>query len=308
MFVRKHPLQMPEGAADMLSSADGGAPPPDDPTGSPADSDDQTPPPAPPSEAPWYGEIDENTAAYIQNKGWDGVEKAIESYRNLEKKVGANTVALLGEDATPEEQEAFYKALGRPDKPEDYELPLPEGAEVEDPVTATFIRTAGHKHGLTAAQVKGLAADWNEYTAELGEQSAVDFEAKTDAELKELRREMGNGYDSFVQAGKQGVKALGVDKDQLNRIERAIGAGAMMRLFGKVGETLGEAGAISGSGGTGGGATPAALERLSPAMAQARYDDLMADESFRTKYLDGDAKAMEKVNALRRAMVAGGSV
>ena len=65
---------------------------------------------------------------------------------------------MPGKDATPEEWAAFYGQLGRPETPEGYELPLPEG---DDGAFAKEMAPILHKHGVTAAQAKGLADDWN---------------------------------------------------------------------------------------------------------------------------------------------------
>ncbi|MBQ6352029.1 MAG: hypothetical protein IJJ28_02025, partial [Lentisphaeria bacterium] len=58
-----------------------------------------------------------------------------QSYVHAQKSMGANKVAIPGENATPEEIDAFHKALGRPDKMEDYstdKVELPEGIVLDD--------------------------------------------------------------------------------------------------------------------------------------------------------------------------------
>lgn len=71
-------------------------------------------------------------------------------------------VRVLTNESTPEEVEAFYKAVGRPDKPEDYGIAkpekLPDGVEWDEEASKRFAPVA-HKLGLTPTQVKALT-DW----------------------------------------------------------------------------------------------------------------------------------------------------
>ena len=81
-------------------------------------------------------------------------------------------LTMPGKDATPEEWSAFYAQIGRPETPEGYELPLPEG---DDGTFAKQMAPILHKHGVTAEQAKGLAADWNAMVAaQVAEMDAAD--------------------------------------------------------------------------------------------------------------------------------------
>ena len=83
---------------------------------------------------------------FIQNKGWNDPGEMALGYRNLEKLVGGEKVPLPKGDTDNEGWERVYKALGRPAKPEDYQLPDLESAQ------------AYHKLGLTGRQATGLSA------------------------------------------------------------------------------------------------------------------------------------------------------
>ena len=120
-------------------------------------------PAAPPVAAPnWLDGADEVTVGYVQNKGWEKPTQVLESYRNLEKLMGAdragNTVILPKPDATPEEFGKFYDRLGRPSDAAGYKLQVPQGGDPE------FAKIAGnwfHESGLTAKQGEELAGRWN---------------------------------------------------------------------------------------------------------------------------------------------------
>ena len=71
-------------------------------------------------------------------------------------------LVMPSKDATPEEWSAFYAQIGRPETPDGYELPVPDGDNGE---FAKSMAPVLHKHGVTAEQAKGLAADWNDMVA-----------------------------------------------------------------------------------------------------------------------------------------------
>jgi hypothetical protein len=95
----------------------------------------------------WLGGVqDAELREFIQNKGWNDPAEMAQGYRNLEKLVGGEKLPLPKGDTDSEGWDRVSKALGRPAKPEDYQLPDLESA------------AAYHKLGLTARQATGLSA------------------------------------------------------------------------------------------------------------------------------------------------------
>ena len=73
------------------------------------------------------------------------------SFVSAQKMIGANKIALPGENATPDEIDAFHRALGRPDKQEAYSvegIELPDGIELDDQMVEGF-REYAFKHGMS---------------------------------------------------------------------------------------------------------------------------------------------------------------
>jgi hypothetical protein len=69
-----------------------------------------------------------------------------------------------GDDAKPEEHEAFAKAIGRPDAPEGYELKgmsMPEGLAEDEKLIDWFSKTA-HEVGMPKAAARKLVERYNE--------------------------------------------------------------------------------------------------------------------------------------------------
>lgn len=156
-------------------------------------------------------------------------------------------LVMPGKDATPEEWSAFYAQIGRPETPEGYELPLPEGD------TGEFAKTMApilHKHGVTAEQAKGLAADWNAMVAaQVAEMDAADvahataMNVKNTAEAADLKNEWGEAHDANMHFAKLAVQQFMPAKkagDVIAAIESKIGYKATIQFLHGIGKGLGE--------------------------------------------------------------------
>ena len=156
-------------------------------------------------------------------------------------------LAMPGKDATPEEWAAFYGQLGRPETPEGYELPLPEG---DDGAFAKEMAPVLHKHGVTAAQAKGLAEDWNamvqaqQAQAQAAEaQRIAALDSKNRAEAAELANEWGQANTANMHFAKLAVgqffpkdKAAGI----ISAIESQVGYKETIKFLHGIGKGLGE--------------------------------------------------------------------
>ena len=168
------------------------------------------------------------------------------------KTIEAPPVTLPGKDATPEEWAAFYGAMGRPETPEAYELPLPDG---DDGAFANTMKPLLHKHGLSAEQAKGLAADWNELTAGMAaEQAKAEAAAelaqhsKNTEEAAELANEWGKSNTQNMEFAKRGIAQF-VPGDAAQKteviaaVERVLGYKETIKFFHGIGKGLSEGGA-----------------------------------------------------------------
>lgn len=179
-------------------------------------------------------------------------------------------LVMPGKDATPEEWSAFYAQIGRPDTPEGYDLPVPEGD------TGEFAKTMApilHKHGVTAEQAKGLAADWNAMVAaQVAEMNAADaahaaaMNAKNTAEAAELKNEWGQAHDTNMHFAKLAVQQfMPADKagDVIAAIESKLGYKATIQFLHGIGKGLGEHDA-AGMGANNSAPAKTLAERLYP--------------------------------------------
>ena len=233
---------------------------------------------------PWLdGVQDTELREFIQNKGWNDPAEMAQGYRNLEKLVGGEKLPLPKGDTDNEGWERVYKALGRPAKPEDYQLPDLESA------------AAYHKLGLTARQATGLSA-WQDTLQAAQEQKAKD-EAATlrTQQLAAVRKEWGGEFDENVRLGKRAVREFGLE-GSVEKLEAALGSADLLKLTAKLGRGLKE---DSFAGGT----VPAA--GLTKEGAKEELALLQRDKAFATRYLAGEADAVKRFTRLHEVAFAG---
>lgn len=240
---------------------------------------------------PWNAGFDEDTSAYVGNKGWQSPVDILNSYRNLEKFAGGskNLLELPGADADPTAFDAFYNKLGRPESPDKYGLKVPDGADAD--LTDWFKQNA-HKTGLTDKQAATLFDAWNEMSASRMQAMQQEALQTSEQEIAALQKEWGQGYEAQIDSGKRAVAALGYDAEKLNALESKMGTAEMLKLFAAVGSKMGEDSFADGnrSGNTTFGLTPAA--------ASQQIADLKMDKNFMNEYLSGNKDAVAKMQRL----------
>lgn len=195
--------------------------------------------PESPPQSPWEG-LNGDYKGLVENKGWKSREDALKSYMELERLRGVPESELLRlpKEGDQEAWNALYARLGRPEKPEDYGLEVPEGG--------IDLRALAHEAGLSKAQVERLQKGLGELASKLQEQhseAAQQAQARrAEQETAQLKEEWGNNYDKNVVAAQRGVKALGWDADTLDKLEAAMGTRWVYEEAFKIGRGLSEHG------------------------------------------------------------------
>lgn len=278
-----------------------------DPNAAPAAS--PTPPSTPasapaansaPSGTPWYGGFDPDLKGYIETKGFPADEKGLSalanSYRNLEKHFGVPAEQLLRLPKDENDKDGWgkiYERLGRPAKPEEYQLPVPEG---DDGEYAKFISTAMHELGLTKKQAQALAAKQNEFVGELTKREIAAYQETIKMQDQTLKREWGPAYDKHIQIAKGAFAELGLKPDVVDAMEKAIGFAETMKFFHTIGSKIGEDKFVSADG------DPSFGGAMSPDAAQARLEAIKNDPVLSAKYVAGDAALKAEMDKLHRIL------
>jgi hypothetical protein len=256
----------------------------------PADMSSAGPVTTPAGAAEWTADLPEDSRGFVRNKGWAKPADLLDSYRHLERLVGAERMALPRDENDRANWERVWNRLGRPEKPEGYKLPMPEKGG--DKALAKAFAERAHDLGLTAKQARGLTDWWN--TAAKGglDRAERQKQAREAAEIETLQAEFGTAFDGEAAAARRAAHLFGFDAETLTRIEGAIGTAAMLRRFMAIGRALGED-RIEGGADSGFGPSVDA--------ARARIEGLKADPAWTKRYLGGDEAAKAELQRLMRA-------
>ena len=212
------------------------------------------------------------------------IEDLAKSYVSGQKLIGENRIPVPKEDWKEDQWNEYYKAIGRPEKPDLYEIAMPEGAPEgfipNDDMQTTF-KTACHKHGLNAKQAAGM---WSEmqlgaykvYESMTG-QASTALNERTEA----LKKEWGADYDPRMKLANQIALAIenGGGLSGFNAWLKQSGAGVepmIHKLLYIVGSQASEAQLGAGKISTG----------MSPAEAEARAQKIMSDDYPKGAYYD----------------------
>jgi len=125
--------------------------------------------------------------------------------------IAANSIQIPGDDATDEDRNAFnekaYKLLGKPEKPEGYDigdLKLPEGVPFTDTQKGE-LQSFFHKNHYTQAQVNSALELYN------NQQTTIDaFMAKTNNDsVDAIKKEWGDQYKGNAEKAFRAVEKFG---------------------------------------------------------------------------------------------------
>src|SRR5579875_888202 len=141
------------------------------------------------SDKPWVAELAK------QDNPLASMFKEFENQRSLVGKKGEG-LKVPGETASAEEWQQFHRAIGVPEKPEDYtyEAPkAPEGMEQyfqTDEKLLSAMRSAAHKGGVTPQGWRHIVEAFNAYGAEAVREAA----AQADAQLNQTKESFAKHY------------------------------------------------------------------------------------------------------------------
>lgn len=237
---------------------------------------------------------DAELKGWAQNKGFKEPTDALNSYRNLEKLMGADkagrTVVLPAKWDDPAEVGAFFDKLGRPKEPGGYTMPK-EGVDAE---MATWAQSTFHEAGLTPRQAELVIGKWQEMIGGKTAATQEAYQARVAQEAEALKGEWGAAYSDKVAAAKSAAKAFGVDAATVDKLEGALGFGGLMKFFSEIGARMGEDKMVTGDG-------PRSFDgAMTPDAAKAEITRLRGDNEFVRRYVAGDADSRLKMERLHR--------
>ena len=206
---------------------------------------------APAPETSWRDSLDDDLKSWA-NK-FDSPAAALKSHRELEKRLG-KSVVMPGEDAKPEEIQAFRKkVLGTPDSPEDYKITLPEHVPQEvrdnplsDPMVKEFVEQS-HALGKSPDQVQADLDLFYKAMGSLQEQAEQQAAKRAQEGIDALKQEWRGDFEPNTVYAQRAVKQFDTDGQFKEFLETETIGGipvgnhpAFARFFAKVGRALSE--------------------------------------------------------------------
>jgi len=247
-----------------------------------------------------------DNSALADIKDWSGLAKSYISGQTLIGEHGKKlegAIFVPGEDATDLEKASFYGKLGRPEKPEDYNLKLPEGTpegfKIPDHLNSGFAAFA-HGKGISAKHAQDIMGYFVENTLS-------DTKATGEATLRErnaageaLATEWG---DKFAQNSALIDKAISTyfPEDQAEKVfNMALGNAGFAKAMADIGKGASEDNNTDDKGGGGGGGGGETLKDIQDQRAVIMNDP---ESAYRNKQNPGHAQAVDDMMALTTKMI-----
>ena len=172
-------------------------------------------------------------------KSWDALAK---SYVHANRKLGVPSDQLMqipqGENA---DWNGVYKAMGRPDTPDQYEF---NGTgEMAD-----NFRNQAHQLGLSQKQASELMNWYSEVQSGVDSNDDADFASEQVQWVADLQKEWGDSYIKNTKLAERAFRQFG-SEDALE-VMNATGLGShpsLVKMFSQIGQFLAEDGQLTGN-------------------------------------------------------------
>jgi hypothetical protein len=158
----------------------------------------------------WTSSLNDDLKGYAQVKGFKDPQTVLDSYRGLEKLMGApkDRLLKLPEKADAPEWNDIYSKLGRPSDPKEYKF---DGVEGVDPKLEGWARENFHKLGLSQKQGESLLKSYRELETVESQAQTEQKQMAIKTQEESLKREWGSAFDQNVQVAKQAASKFGFD-------------------------------------------------------------------------------------------------
>jgi hypothetical protein len=212
----------------------------------------------------------------------------VKSYIEAQKKIGQKGVLIPGENASEEDRNVFFKALGRPDRPEDYGFKkpenLPQGVNYNEERVGKFAKVF-HQLGMSKDTAQKLLDTYNnDIIEEVANQQKMVEEFKVNA-VKELKKEWGSNFEKNISKANAAVKLFGgKDFTELLKNTGLDSHPTMVKVFEKIADRMGEASLVDGY-----------VETNRPVLTRNKLEQMMKDPRYSGREWDRDPDYIKTV-------------
>ena len=214
----------------------------------------------------WASGMSDAKWVSIAANGYKNFDDVVDGHNAHQSKIGSDKLVVPGENATPEDWDSAYTALGKPAEAKDYTIPVPEGFEPTDNDIAfqDNFREVAHKLGLNQTQVDGLS-NWNNgLLADGATETAANVAKEEQETMASLRQHYGTDADAKIDAAEALIANIGGDDVakafQTSGLSRNFAiVNMMIKLSGMAG---GETNLVGSGGGGGADSIDAQIAKL----------------------------------------------
>jgi hypothetical protein len=231
---------------------------------------------------------------YIEKKGIRDPKDIYKQYRELERTLSDDRVALPKDWNNADEVNKFYNRAGRPESPDKYVAP-----QGSDDGMFKALAPGFHAAGLTQRQIDTLTKGYNDYAGAQLKSQADGWIQDQNVAQEKLEREWGANTPAEVEHNRRAMRALGMSVNDATNYMRN-GAEKFLRLLNMAGHMIAEdnSGDIGSENSLGFGMTPT--------RAAAELQELKSSPEFMNKVRAKEPVAVAKYNRLIAAMSEGG--
>lgn len=257
-------------------------------TAAPEEGQAATPESAEAAPQSWVDSLSDDHRAYVETKGFKEPSAVLDSYRNLEKLRGVPEDQLLKLPSDMKAEGALdsvYDRLGRPESAEAYTRTLDDSFNGD---AYKAIAAEAYKRGMNDDQFAGMQT--------AVQNISVEMEQAREAQAAEAFDAWKSSNEQDFQNAAKVMSNVGVTEDQL----AGILAGDKVEMYGflaKVASRSSEGDVVMGD------PAPKGFE-MTAAQAQAKKEELLADESFMGRYMNSSQKirasAVEEMEKLSK--------
>lgn len=165
----------------------------------------------------WLMDIDEEYRSDPSVNKYQSLNEAMKGLVNQSKVIGKKGIIKPGEDATPEEIDTFYNAIGRPVKSDMYKYEPIEGAPPVDDAAMAKFQEFAHKKGFSQDQFQGsieFQLEFEQMKQQMLEQERVDEISNTRHSIFDEMGEIEGG--AFIKDAQSASDSLGLTDALIN--------------------------------------------------------------------------------------------
>ena len=223
----------------------------------------------------WRSSLPEDLRGNATLQNYKGVEDLAKAHVHAQRLIGAEKIPLPGKDASPDDWNAVWNRLGRPENADGYQLPedlMPEGVELDSTLTKTYLEKF-HEAGLSQKQAEHILRSHGTVIKEMIDAQEQSHKESIDMGRSTLRKEWGRAYDQNLDHARKQIREFGSPELQARFTDEALLADpALTRMLATIGTHM--------RGDIGFGAANSDSRAMSPDQAQTKINELMFDMAF----------------------------